>query len=81
MLGSSVDMRVRLPARVTSGLVGHTVAEIECELLLHTLAFYKGCRTQAAKACGISMRTLRNKIREYEAAGRDVPSPAGGSRL
>ena len=29
MLGSLVDMRPRLPGRVTSGLVGHTLAEVE----------------------------------------------------
>lgn len=75
MLEALAEARERLPYKCTSGLVGHTVAEVECELLIQTLGHHKGCRTHAAKTLGISIRTLRNKIREYEAAGMVVPRP------
>jgi two-component system, response regulator FlrC len=64
-----------LPNEIASYLVGHTVEEIERELILHTLAYYCGSRTRAAIALKISIRTLRNKIHEYEAIGIAVPSP------
>ena len=43
-------------------LVGHTVAEVECELIVETLKDQCGSRTASAKLLGISIRTLRNKI-------------------
>lgn len=39
--------------------------EMERELIMKTLARMNGNRTHAAKALGISIRTLRNKLREY----------------
>jgi two-component system response regulator FlrC len=39
--------------------------EMERELIFKTLARVKGNRTHAAKELGISIRTLRNKLREY----------------
>ena len=56
-------------------LVGHTIAEIECELIIETLANQRGSRTNTAKLLGISIRTLRNKIHEYEWRGKSVPKP------
>ena len=47
------------------GLVGRTVAEVERDLILATLKHCFGNRTRAANLLGISIRTLRNKIREY----------------
>ncbi len=44
---------------------GLTVWEAERNLILETLEQYGGNRTHAARALGISIRTLRNKIREY----------------
>ena len=54
-------------------LVGHTIAEVECELIIETLASQRGSRTNAAKLLGISIRTLRNKIHEYVWRGKLVP--------
>ena len=57
-------------------LVGHTVAEVECELIIETLANQRGSDiTEAAKLLGISIRTLRNKIHEYDGRGKSVPKP------
>jgi two-component system response regulator FlrC len=39
--------------------------EMERDLIMHTLDRVKGNRTHAAKVLGISIRTLRNKLREY----------------
>jgi DNA-binding NtrC family response regulator len=58
--------------------VGRTVAEIEQRLILDTLAHCLGNRTHAANILGISIRTLRNKLREYADAGVAVPAPQGG---
>lgn len=44
---------------------GTTVAEIEKELILQTLEHCAQNRTRAAELLGISVRTLRNKLKEY----------------
>jgi DNA-binding NtrC family response regulator len=67
-----------LPAQQACGaLVGHTVAEVERDLILETLKHCLGNRTHAANLLGISIRTLRNKLNEYTAAGLVVPPPGG----
>jgi DNA-binding NtrC family response regulator len=58
--------------------VGRTVAEMEQELILQTLSHCLGNRTHAANILGISIRTLRNKLKEYSDAGVDVPAPQSG---
>jgi two-component system, response regulator FlrC len=57
------------------GLVGRTVAEVERDLILETLRYCFGNRTRAAAVLGISLRTLRNKLNDYAAAGAIVPPP------
>jgi len=49
----------------TSLRAGTTVSEIEKQLILKTLEHCSQNRTQAAKLLGISVRTLRNKLKEY----------------
>lgn len=51
---------------------GMTVAEMEKALILETLRCTGYNRTQASKLLGISIRTLRNKLHEYRAAGAEV---------
>jgi DNA-binding NtrC family response regulator len=55
-------------------LIGSTIGEIERELVLQTLARCDGNRTRAARVLGMSIRTLRNKIRLYSADGIEVPA-------
>ncbi len=47
-------------------LVGSTVREMEQKLISATLDHLNHNRTHAAKMLGISIRTLRNKLKEYQ---------------
>jgi two-component system, response regulator FlrC len=60
------------------GQVGKTVAAVERDLIIDTLGHCLGNRTHAATILGISIRTLRNKLKQYAEEGVDVPPPAGG---
>jgi len=67
-------------AQVTADpMVGRTVADVERDLILQTLDHCLGNRTHAANILGISIRTLRNKLKAYTEDGIPVPSP-GESR-
>ena len=48
---------------------GYTVREMEKELIFRTLKDVNDNRTHAAELLGISIRTLRNKLREYREEG------------
>ncbi|MDB5461482.1 MAG: transcriptional regulator FlbD [Caulobacteraceae bacterium] len=61
-----------------AALVGHTVAEVEQKLILDTLTHCLGNRTHAATILGISIHTLRNKLKEYSEMGVSVPAPQAG---
>ena len=70
---------VSLPA--TGGiaaLVGRRMEEVERDLIIETLGHTLGNRTHAATILGISIRALRNKLRDYAAQGIAVPPPAAG---
>ncbi|MDP3116515.1 MAG: sigma-54 dependent transcriptional regulator [Phenylobacterium sp.] len=62
---------------VQRSFVGQTVAEMEQQLIIDTLEHCAGNRTHAANILGISIRTLRNKLKEYTEAGVAVPAPQG----
>ncbi len=62
------------------GLVGQTVADVERLLILDTLNHCLGNRTHAANILGISIRTLRNKLKQYSDEGVQVPMPGEGQR-
>ncbi|GAA0549467.1 DNA-binding NtrC family response regulator [Rhizomicrobium palustre] len=74
-LPTPVRSAVESAAAVTRGLVGRTVADVERDLILDTLDHCLGNRTHAANILGISIRTLRNKLREYSQAGLAIPGP------
>jgi DNA-binding NtrC family response regulator len=59
--------------------VGRTVASVEKELILDTLDYCLGNRTHAANILGISIRTLRNKLKQYGDEGASIPSAPGAS--
>jgi DNA-binding NtrC family response regulator len=64
----------------TSGLVGRTVADVERDLIIDTLYHCLGNRTHAANILGISIRTLRNKLKLYTDDGVHVPLPGEANR-
>ncbi|MCA1456445.1 helix-turn-helix domain-containing protein [Bradyrhizobium sp. BRP22] len=64
------------PNEIVPLLIGATVGEVERELVLQTLIRCNGNRTRAARVLGVSVRTLRNKIRCYSADGIEVPAPS-----
>jgi DNA-binding NtrC family response regulator len=61
-------------------LVGRTVADVERDLIIDTLSHCLGNRTHAANILGISIRTLRNKLKQYSQEGVNVPMPGEGLR-
>ena len=52
---------------------GVTLQEMERQLLERTLESTGGNRTRAAELMGVSLRTVRNKIREYGLPRRSAP--------
>jgi DNA-binding NtrC family response regulator len=69
------------PAVATAGLgglrfpIGTTVDDAERELILQTLAATNQNKTRAAELLGISLKTLHNKLKEYEAGRKDASQP------
>ncbi len=61
-----------------SSLVGRSVEEVERALIIRTLDETLGNRTHAAAILGISIRALRNKLKDYAKLGFDVPAPHAG---
>ncbi len=58
--------------------VGRPMADVERDHILHTLSHTMGNRTHAAVMLGISIRALRNKLKDYAQAGIAVPPPQAG---
>ena len=53
--------------------------EMERDLILTTLEEHGGNRSQTAETLGISIRTLRNRLREYRDQGMEVtPARSAG---
>jgi DNA-binding NtrC family response regulator len=61
-------------------LVGRTVADVERDLIIDTLNHCLGNRTHAANILGISIRTLRNKLKQYSETGAALQSEAAEER-
>ena len=68
------DSQALSPHEIVPMLIGSTVEAIERELVLQTLARFDGNRTHAARVLGLSVRTMRNKIRQYATDGVDIPA-------
>ena len=76
-VSQTASRAVQAADAATRSFVGQTVAEMEQRLILDTLAHCLGNRTHAANILGISIRTLRNKLKEYSDSGVAVPAPQG----
>ena len=63
-----------------TGMVGRSVAEVERDLIIETVQHCLGNRTHAATILGISIRTLRNKLKQYTDDGFQVPAPGDADR-
>ena len=61
-----------------AGLVGQRMDAVEQALIIETLCSTAGNRTHAATILGISIRALRNKLRDYASQGVSVPPPMAG---
>jgi DNA-binding NtrC family response regulator len=55
--------------------IGTTVDDVERELIVQTLAATSQNKTRAAELLGISLKTLHNKLKEYEAGRKDASQP------
>ncbi len=66
-------------AQPNAQFVARTVEDVERELILRTLQHCRGNRTTASTILGISVRTMRNKLRTFIEAGVEV-SPCGAGR-
>jgi two-component system response regulator FlrC len=51
---------------------GKTLDDIERNVILEALTYHQGNRTHTARALGISIRTLRNKLADYRSTGLNV---------
>ncbi len=51
---------------------GRTLDDIERTVIIEALQYHQGNRTHTAKALGISIRTLRNKLSDYRLLGINV---------
>lgn len=71
----SRSARPRAQEETEESMVGRTVAQVEQDLILQTLDHCLGNRTHAATILGISIRTLRNKLKAYGDDGVAVPAP------
>ena len=60
---------------------GLTLRELERQAILRTLELCSGNRTHASERLGISIRTLRNRIREYRQEGVAVPESAQSNEM
>jgi two-component system response regulator FlrC len=83
LTGSPIEMPTSAAASAEaarSNMVGRTVEAVERDLILDTLSHCFGNRTHAANILGISIRTLRNKLKQYSEEGFPVPAPGAEDR-
>jgi two-component system response regulator FlrC len=77
---SPIEAATEVMGGKVATLVGRTVADVERDLILETLSHCLGNRTHAANILGISIRTLRNKLKQYSGEGIPVPLPGEADR-
>jgi DNA-binding NtrC family response regulator len=71
------EVMIGAPATVrpTSDGDAKTLRDVERSTILRILRECNGNRTHASERLGISLRTLRNRLREYRGEGVAVPEP------
>ena len=74
LTGSTEQSQEQTLSSGSAGMVGRTVADVEKDLIISTLKHTLGNRTHAANILGISIRTLRNKLKQYMEEGTEVPA-------
>ena len=79
----AIDVPRRVLVRPCSGgdFACRSMEEVEREAILRTLQHTLGNRTHAATILGISIRALRNKLKDYSQAGIAVPPPLQAAGL
>jgi len=60
-------------SKIASWLVGHTLDEVERELIVHTLENCNGDRVLAASVLGLSLPAMRRKMTAYAVRGQPIP--------
>lgn len=73
--GTAPDRPAPAPRPGGGAFEPRTVAGVERSLILDTLQHCLGNRTHAASILGISIRTLRNKLKQYAEEGHAIPAP------
>ena len=77
MLQDKTAIKEKSSAKEVISPVGKTVAEVERKLILDTMESTSWNRSTAATILGISIRTLRNKLKQYQEEGFNIPSSQG----
>jgi DNA-binding NtrC family response regulator len=57
-----------LPGEIEGLRVGRSIADVEKDLILSTLAHFHGDKKMAAATLGVSLKTLYNRLRSYQTA-------------
>jgi two-component system response regulator FlrC len=65
----SPELAAELAKSDKNWMPGQTLNDIERNVILEALQYHLGNRTHTAKALGISIRTLRNKLADYRLLG------------
>ena len=66
------DVKLSQSSNKNSWSPGETLNDIERTVILQALQYHNGNRTHTARALGISIRTLRNKLSDYRKLGLQV---------
>ncbi len=66
-------VRIKREVLIKKAKIWKSLHLTEMEYVVFTIREFGGNRTHAAMALGISLRTLRNKMYQAEAAGLEIP--------
>lgn len=74
----TLNLRMKPKSEALPVPVVRPIQDVEKEAILEALKVHKGNRTHAARALGISLRSMRIKAQELKSLGFDVPPAPGG---